>query len=116
MLGPDGTGRRLWILGERRSRIMRITILIYSKHPLALQVIANALTSDKELYERTVVLHTSEKPYPDGPDKVLLLDTCSQEQWLEIALEWEHGGGHVILLVPGNQSRGTEQLRSLYMG
>jgi DNA-binding NarL/FixJ family response regulator len=91
-------------------------IVIFSKHPLALHVIAQALISDKTLCSEVLVLGTLETPRPDCPGQVLVLDSCSQPQWLEIALEWQQGGGHVILLVAHNNSQRMEQVRSLYHG
>ncbi|MBZ5522046.1 MAG: response regulator transcription factor [Acidobacteriia bacterium] len=95
---------------------MAAPIIIYSKHPLALQVIAQALASDEALCAEAVALGTLEKPCLDCPGQVLVLDSCSQQQWLEIALEWQQGGGHVIVLVAHNSSHRIEQVRSLYLG
>lgn len=91
-------------------------VLIYSKHPLALQVIAAALSADETLCEEAVVLGTFEKPRLEFPGQVLLLDSCSQPQWLEIALEWQERGGQVILLAPDDKSLQSDQVRSLYVG
>src|SRR5437016_786367 len=91
-------------------------ILIYSKHPLALHVIAQALASDEALCTKAVIMGTFEKPDIECPGQVLLLDSCSQPQWLEIALEWQHGGGHVLILVSHKSSQHIEQVRSLYLG
>jgi DNA-binding NarL/FixJ family response regulator len=91
-------------------------ILIFSRHPLALQVIAEAVASDEALCTRAVVEGTFEKPCLECPGQILLLDSCSQPQWLEIALEWQQGGGHVLILVSHNSSQHIEQVRSLYLG
>jgi DNA-binding NarL/FixJ family response regulator len=95
---------------------MPAPIVIFSKHPLALQVIAQALATDEELCVEVGVIGTLEKPCLTCPGQVLVLDSCSQHQWLEIALEWQQGGGHVIVLVAHNSSQRIEQVRSLYLG
>jgi DNA-binding NarL/FixJ family response regulator len=95
---------------------MSAHIVIFSKHPLALQVIAQALASDKTLCSDVLVIGTCEKPHLECPGQVLVLDSCSQPQWLEIALEWQQGGGHVILLVAHNKSQRMEQVRGLRLG
>jgi DNA-binding NarL/FixJ family response regulator len=59
---------------------------------------------------------TVEKPRLQFPDQLLILDSCSQPQWLEIALEWQKGGGQVIVLVPQHSTRRIEEVRTLYLG
>jgi len=95
---------------------MQAQILIYSRHPLALQAIAEALTSDEALCKEAEIAGTFDKPCLKFSGQILLLDSCSHQQWLEIALEWQQGGGHVIVLVPYNSSQRIEQVRSLYLG
>jgi DNA-binding NarL/FixJ family response regulator len=96
--------------------MMTPQILIFSRHPLALQVIAGALASDQELCEGATIEGTLERPCLQFPDQVLVLDSCSQHQWLEIALEWQEAGGHVVMLVPQYSSQRIEEVRTLYLG
>ena len=95
---------------------MRPQIQIFSKHPLALQVIARALMTDVALCAESVISATFESPVLACPGQILLLDSCSRQQWLELALQWQQAGGHVIVLVPDDCSQRIEQFRSLYMG
>src|SRR5437762_1455661 len=110
MRGPCPYGQRRAAKEKSQGEnTMLAPIIIFSKHPLALQVIAQAIASDEALCAEAVVLGTLEKPCLDCPGQVLVLDSCSQQQWLEIALEWQQGGGHVIVLVAHNSSQRIEQ-------
>jgi two-component system nitrate/nitrite response regulator NarL len=91
-------------------------ILIFSKHPLALQVIAEALASDQELCKGAELCGTFEKPCLEFAGEVLILDSSSHPQWLEIALEWQEAGGHVVVLMSHNTAQPLDQVRSLYLG
>src|SRR5271168_1860542 len=73
-------------------------IIVFSRHPLALQVVAEALTSDPALAIEAEVVGTLEKPHLDYPGQLLLLDSCLQPQWLEGAVEWYKSGGYVLIL------------------
>src|SRR5205807_5085985 len=99
-----------------RKNDMAPLIVVYSKHPLALHAIAKALGSDKGLSGHNLVLCTSDVPCLKHPGEILIVDVCSQEQWLETALGWEQAGGLVIILVPRDHSRHSKQVRSLYFG
>lgn len=59
---------------------------------------------------------TLEKPRLRFPDELLILDSCSQQQWLEIVVQWQEAGGHVIVLVPQYSSQRIEEVRTLYLG
>ena len=99
-----------------RNNNSRRLISIYSSHPLALQVIEKAITSDPVLQNEAAVSCTLQIPVLEQPDQLLILDSCSRQQWLEIAIRWQQAGGRVIVLLSSGAAQQRQHLRSLYLG
>jgi len=94
---------------------LRPVIRVHTKHPLVFQIIQGALSACG-LWEEAEVSSASESDMPQYPGQLLILDSCSGDQWLEMAVSWQHGRGKVILLLSPLVNHGNEQLRLLYLG
>ncbi|MGE5323512.1 MAG: response regulator transcription factor [Actinomycetota bacterium] len=90
--------------------------VIYSKHPLALSLIKDAVCSDAGLAGRV-------KPYANGPKlptgekhQILVLDTCSVDNWPICLSRWQAEGGLAIALVSAEPPCSDLELHLVYQG
>ncbi len=93
------------------------TCLVRSNHPLALDLIKEVLCCDPALRPR-IRLHSNsnDRPLSGTHDQILILDTCSVEDWA-IALEkWYASGGTTITLVSSDRYSIELELQMLYHG
>lgn len=88
-------------------------IYVYSSHPLALGVIQKPLTS--AMYEVKILGHVSAKP-AEIQDGILILDTCSVNNWPKIARQCCSMGGRSIVLIPANGWTYEQESRLIYLG
>jgi DNA-binding NarL/FixJ family response regulator len=89
--------------------------IIYCNHPLAFQLIKNALASDPEFSGR-VQRYGGSKIGSDRGDGILILDTCSVERWQKVLEEWHAQNGRSIALISSDVQNTAEELQMLYMG
>jgi DNA-binding NarL/FixJ family response regulator len=90
----------------------RPTLYIRSSHPLAFRTIEKTLASSP--YE-IKSFQSPQLQLVDEPNWVLILDTCSVEEWPELASECRLNGGRTIVLV-SKHPRTPEELRLIYLG
>ena len=101
---------------KNRNNNLRPLIRVHTRHPLAFQVIRGALSTTGWLREDAEVSFAYETDAPQYEGQLLILDSCSGDQWLEMAVSWQQSGGRVILLISPSANHGSEQLRLLYLG
>jgi DNA-binding CsgD family transcriptional regulator len=98
-------------------RIEGITCLIHSNHALAFGLIKDALSSD-------VSLPATIKPYsaqsrPTSNSKllqILIVDTCSVQNWVSSLEKWQSEGGLSIGLVSSDPVNNEMELQLLHHG
>jgi len=91
--------------------------VIYSKHPLALCLIKDAVCSDARLRSGVMSYHSVESKLMNGSqDQILVLDTCSVENWAECLDKWRLAGRPVIALVSPELHGRELELQMLYLG
>jgi DNA-binding NarL/FixJ family response regulator len=89
---------------------------ICSNHPLVRRLTHEALLSDSVLGS-TVKMHLdSSKPFRGGKQQILILDTCSVEDWLTRLGAWRAEGGATIALISSEAYTGELELQLLYLG
>jgi DNA-binding NarL/FixJ family response regulator len=92
-------------------------INVYSRHPLAIQLIERILATDNELSASGFVVCVPNNPTPSsGRAQVLILDACSESKWMETAIRWHQVGAKIIVLFPGSAMTHAEQIQALYVG
>lgn len=97
------------------SNNLRPLIRVHTRHPLAFQIIQGALTACG-LWQDGEISFASEGDAPQYAGQLLILDSCSGDEWLEMAVSWHQSGGKVILLLSPLANQEREQLRLLYLG
>ncbi len=86
-----------------------------SEHPIALEWIRELLMSDPALQGRVKPYSRTITAQIQSP-ALLILDCCSINDWPEIAIRWQRGGGSIVCIVSPETANYREQLRALYLG
>lgn len=89
---------------------------IYSNHPLAFRLIKDALCSDPHL--RLEVNRYSSESTPRNGQKlqILIIDTCSVENWAQCIDKWRLQGGSTIVLISPETRTSDLELKMVYLG
>jgi DNA-binding NarL/FixJ family response regulator len=89
---------------------------ICTNHPLALNMIRNAIACDADCRVRIRTYSRDYKPVNDGGPEILILDTCSVPNWNTCFQEWQSEGGAIIGLVPSDPQSTDLELQVLHLG
>lgn len=89
---------------------------VCSNHPLATNLINNAVSSDPELRRSIRPYSRDCKLLNDGRLEILILDTCSVLNWAECFQDWQSKGGTIICLVPSDPHNKDLELQMLHLG
>jgi DNA-binding NarL/FixJ family response regulator len=98
-----------------RSEPVQPHLYICSRHPLALQILAKIMTAHAILKDQGDFNNRFIIAGNQHGCQILLLDTCSIEQWRDYAARWQSSGGRTIALVSCSLDRGSE-LHALHLG
>src|SRR5262249_25793579 len=91
--------------------------VIYSNHPLALCQIKEAICSEPRLRPGVASYYSKNfKIFPRAKDHILILDTCSVENWAECLSKWHLEGGIAIALVSSELQNRDFVLQMLFLG
>jgi len=91
--------------------------VIYSNHPLALYEIKEVICSEPRLRPGVASYYSKNfKLSPRAKDHVLILDTCSVENWAECLSKWHLEGGIAIALISSELQNKDFVLQMLYLG
>ena len=90
--------------------------VIRSDHPLVLHFIDSAIRSDPALSFQVNVHPGGSRPLQGGRQQVLILDTCSVENWIACIEKWNLGGGFTIVLVAAEAHTEQVELQMIYCG
>lgn len=93
-----------------------VTCAIYSNHPVAFHAIKAALSSDPNLSVSVKSYSSGFRTVGAGRDCILLLDTCSVENWQKSLHDWVTENGHVIALLSPEQQQVNETVQMLSFG
>src|ERR1700733_3861975 len=106
---------RLFLGGESMEsrQIGSVAVFICSWHPLAFGAIKELLIS--AMYEVRKFEQIPSNPL-EGPNRILILDTCSVKNWTKIAIEWNRMGGRSIVLIQKRLESPEEESRFIYLG
>ena len=88
-------------------------IFICSRHPVAFGAIKKLLISG--MYEVRKFEQIPASPL-EGPNQLLILDTCSVKNWTKIAIGWNRMGGRSIVLVQKGFRSPEEESMFIYLG
>lgn len=91
-------------------------VCVCSLHPIAAQMLKDALEADGPPGFKTRLPMTWHDLAPQWLGEVLLLDGCGQVDWPKLALHWEKIGGKVVVLFPEDSAHPEKQLRALFLG
>jgi DNA-binding NarL/FixJ family response regulator len=90
--------------------------LIHSNHPLARCLITDALGSDPRLRSSFWLYSEDSKALNGEKRQILLLDTCSVENWAGCLAKWRLQGGLTIALVSSETRTSELELQMLHLG
>jgi len=90
--------------------------VIHCYHPLVMDSIRQALCADPALRSRIKVYSGNSQPLNAGAPQVLIIDTCSVENWLECIEKWQAQHGVTIALVSPEAYVRELELQLLYLG
>jgi DNA-binding NarL/FixJ family response regulator len=103
-------------LTNAQSDGMHHMVSICSSHPVAAQILKEAIASDGALDFKTRVLTTFKQLELREQGEVLFLDSCCDDAWPKPALRWQRSGGKVLVLFPAKLAHPGNQLRALFLG
>jgi DNA-binding NarL/FixJ family response regulator len=92
------------------------SVCVCSLHPLAVEMLRNAITATATFEFRTRVSTTFQQLQPQEQGELLFLDGCCDNDWLKPALQWHKAGGKVLVLLPTSSALPGKQLRALFLG
>lgn len=99
-----------WYYGQE------LVCLIHSNHALAVGLIKDALSSDPSLHPTIKPFSSHYKPLNNGKLQILILDTCSLQNWIGCIEKWHHEGGISIGLVSSDPINNDLELQLLHHG
>jgi DNA-binding NarL/FixJ family response regulator len=89
--------------------------VIHCYHPLVMDSIRQAVCADSALRSRVQEYAGNSQPHHGAPH-VLIIDTCSVENWLECIEKWQAQHGVTIALVSPEAYDRELELRLMYLG
>lgn len=92
------------------------TCVIHSYHPLVVESIRNAVCSNSELRPRVKFYGSGSQPSNGGTPNILIIDTCSVENWADCIEKWHAQHGITIVLVSAEAYTRESELQLLYLG
>lgn len=92
------------------------TCVIHCYHPLVMESIQHAVCADSALQSRVKVYAGNSQPLNVAAPQVLIIDTCSVENWLECLEKWQAQHGVTIALVSPEAYVRELELQLLYLG
>jgi DNA-binding NarL/FixJ family response regulator len=90
--------------------------VIHCYHPLVMESIRHAVCAEAALRSRIKVYAGNSQPLNDAAPQVLIIDTCSVENWLECLEKWQAQHGITIALVSPEAYVRELELQLLYLG
>jgi hypothetical protein len=90
--------------------------LIYSFHPAVIASIRHAVCSDSKLQCQVSVYAANSQPLNGASPSVLILDTCSVDNWAECIDKWCIQKGGAIAMVSSEAYSRELELKLLYLG
>jgi DNA-binding NarL/FixJ family response regulator len=90
--------------------------LIHSCHPAAMRLVSEGLCADPELSSRMTLCSKDIHSFHRGQHNILIIDTCSVENWQECINIWSAKSGFTIALVSAEAYTATFELQLLYAG
>jgi DNA-binding NarL/FixJ family response regulator len=102
---------------EQHSTVVHeVRCLVQSHHPLVVRLIKDALTADPSL--KFTIRSYSEhcKPAENGSLQLLILDTCSIQNWASCLEKWTAAGGSSIALISSETLDNNLALKLLHLG
>ncbi len=90
-------------------------IFVYSKHPLAHQMIELAVGSDRNLRSAIEPFSPELECRNSQRCRILILDTYSSLEWVDVLTKWR-SSGRAIMLVPPESASTNKQLQFLRLG
>jgi DNA-binding CsgD family transcriptional regulator len=92
------------------------TCMIYSNHPLAFCLIRDAICSDPHLRAYVRPFSTDSKLRNVERRRILVIDTCSVENWMGHFQKWRAENGLTIAMVSAETCSNEVELQMLYLG
>jgi DNA-binding NarL/FixJ family response regulator len=91
--------------------------VIHTSHPLAFSSIKDAICSDAELQISMASYYSKEsKTLPVSKGEIMILDTCSVQNWAEFLKKWHSNAGTAIALVSAENDNKDLELQMLHLG
>lgn len=101
---------------QAQSNAAQSSVCVCSLHPLAVEVLRDAITAAEAFEFRVRMSTTFYQLEPQERGEVLFLDACCDNDWLKPALRWQKAAGKVLLLFSANDAHPGNQLRALFLG
>jgi DNA-binding NarL/FixJ family response regulator len=93
-----------------------VRCVIHSHHPLVVRLIKDALAVDLSLKYAINPYTENCKPVNNGKLQLLILDTCSVQNWASCLEKWHTEGGSTIALVSSEPPDKNLALKLLHLG
>src|SRR5437016_2509428 len=103
-------------LMKAQSNVIPPVVSVCSLHPLAAQILRDAIIVAGTREFETRVLTTFQELQPQERGELLFLDGCCDNDWPKPALRWQRNGGRVIVLLSAKAAHPGRQLRALFLG
>jgi DNA-binding NarL/FixJ family response regulator len=91
------------------------TCILHTNHPLVFRAIKHFISSDPDLRHGIRAYSDTVKPSAEKNCEILVLDTCSVEDWHKSLQTWQSEGGRTIALISPDVQHETE-LELVYLG
>ena len=97
-----------------------LTIVIHSRHPLALQLIEEAIASNPDLDSKVCCAAKPMTgvflPSPLQIRKIFIVDTQSMAQWPEVLLQLQSRESRTIVLAPDRTDNSSDEFKGVLLG
>jgi DNA-binding NarL/FixJ family response regulator len=91
--------------------------VICSNHPFALGQIKDAICSDTHLQPKVSSYNSKNfMLFQSAEDQILVLDTCSVENWADYLVRWHREGGSAIAMISSELDTMDRELEMLFLG
>jgi DNA-binding NarL/FixJ family response regulator len=101
---------------EMYSNFDHAAVSVCSSHPLAAQILKEAIVGSRLLDLNIRVLTRFHELKPREEGELLFLDGCCDADWPKPTLQWQKNGGKVMVLLSAQAAFASTQLRALFLG
>jgi DNA-binding NarL/FixJ family response regulator len=101
---------------QHSTAVHEVRCLVQSRHPLVARLIKDALTADPSLKFTIRSYSENCKPSENGGLQLLILDTCSIQNWALCLEKWNSAGGTTMALVSSEPLDNNLALKLLHLG